>query len=301
MQAEMTAWQDEYQNAEGEYQRMNAELLQEVPLASEVGLRPVTENPPTVSFPPVISTQFTVPAVINSPQSSGQAMEAEIQARWANLPPLKKSYPGAPPPANWVPEGINVSKSAVQDSQATLPQFFNFIGSSSGISQPIVQPPANVDKTTSIFDIPNTVGFPPALLETYSQQMKKVRGTTNPLPTISEKESSMQDAEQYSGNEISSGEVARIRDEVQGVMRQQFAQACAHAEAISNLEKKMAAQETISKSVNATAEEEEVIDLISKSAASLQKSPPSVLPGSPILVASTPSHAGNGGSAPGFS
>ena len=88
-------------------------------------------------------------------------------------------------------------------------------------------------------------------------------------------------------------------------MRQQFAQACVHAEAISNLEKKIAAQDTISKSVNATAEEEEeeeeVIDLISKSAASLQKFPPSVLPGSPISVASIPSHARNGGSAPGFS
>ena len=119
-----------------EYQRMNAELLQEVPLASEAGLRPVTVNPPIVSFPPVISTQFTVPAVVSSPQSSGQAMEAEIQARWANLSPLKKSNPGAPPPANWVPEGINVSKSAVQDSQATIPQFFNFNGSSSGIPQP---------------------------------------------------------------------------------------------------------------------------------------------------------------------
>ena len=37
-------------------------------------------------------------------------------------------------------------------------------------------------------------------------------------------------------------------------MKQQFAQARAHAEAISNLEKKIAAQESISKSVNATAE-----------------------------------------------
>ena len=130
--------------------------------------------------------------------------------------------------------------------------------------------------------------------------MKKVRGTTKPQPTVSEEENSMQGAKQYSGTEISSREAARIRDEVQGVMRQMFAQAHPHAEAISNLEKKMAAQETISKSVNATAEEEEVIDLISKSAASMQKSPPSELPGSPISVASTPSHAGNGGSAPGF-
>ena len=38
-------------------------------------------------------------------------------------------------------------------------------------------------------------------------------------------------------------------------MKQQFAQARAHAEAISNLERKLAAQETISKSVNATAKQ----------------------------------------------
>ena len=142
---------------------------------------------------------------------------------------------------------------------------------------------------------------PPALLDAYSQQMKKVRGPKLPQPTVREQENSIQDEDQYSGTEISPGEAARIRDEVHGVMKQQFAQARAHAEAISNLEKKIAAQESRSKSVNATAEEDEdVIDLISKSAASLQKSPPSVLPSSPISVASTPSHVGNGGSAPGF-
>ena len=214
MQAEMIAWQDEYQNAEGEYQRMNSELLQEVPLASEAELRLGPVNPPPVSFPPIISTQFAVPTIISSPQSSGQAMEAEIQARWSNLSPLKKSYLGAPPPANWVPEGINVSKSAVQDSQATIPQFFNFIGSTSGIPQPTVQPPANMERNTSIFNLPQTVGFPPSLLDTYSQQMREMRGTTKPQPTVSERENSMQDAEQYSGTEISSGEAARIRDEV---------------------------------------------------------------------------------------
>ena len=45
----------------------------------------------------------------------------------------------------------------------------------------------------------------------------------------------------------------------------------------------------------------DVIDLISQSIALLQKLQPSVLPGSPISVASTPSHAGNGGSTLGFS
>ena len=84
-------------------------------------------------------------------------------------------------------------------------------------------------------------------------------------------------------------------------MKQQFVQARAHAVAISKLEQKIAAQESRSKSVNTTVGEDEVIDLISKSTASLQKSPPTVLPGSPISVASIPSHAGNGGSAPRFS
>ena len=84
MQSEIIAWQTEYHDAEGEYQRMNEELLQEVPLASQAELRPESVNPPAVSFPPMFSTQFTVPAVVSSPQSSGQAMEADIQARWAN-------------------------------------------------------------------------------------------------------------------------------------------------------------------------------------------------------------------------
>ena len=56
----------------------------------------------------------------------------------------------------------------------------------------------------------------------------------------------------------------------------------------------------ISKSGNATTDSE-VIDLISQSIASLRKLQPTILPGSPISVASAPSHAGNGGTAPGFS
>ena len=59
-------------------------------------------------------------------------------------------------------------------------------------------------------------------------------------PLLVRKRNSMQDEDQYSGTEISPGEAAQIRDEVQGVMKQQFAQARAHAEAISNLEKKLA-------------------------------------------------------------
>ena len=108
------------------------------------------------------------------------------------------------------------------------------------------------------------------------------------------------DADEYNGTTISPSEAARIRAEVQGVMKQQFAQARANATAISNLEKKLAAQVSTSRSGEATADGD-VIDLITQSATSLQISQPSILPSSPISVASTPSQAGNGGSAPGFS
>ena len=101
--------------------------------------------------------------------------------------------------------------------------------------------------------------------------MRKVRGTTKSPPTVEETETSMQDEDQYSGTEISPREAARIRDEVQGVMKQQFAQARANAVAISNLEKKLEAQVSISKSGEATADGD-VIDLISQSATVLQKS-----------------------------
>ena len=298
MQEEMITWQAGYQDAEREYQDMNEELLQEVPLPTPASRPEVFVNPPPVSIPPAMTSQFKVLNAEHVPQlSAGPSMDESIQARWAKVSTLRKSYPGAPPPANWVPEGFNISKSANQASQATTPQFVNFIGSSSGMPQDTVQNPTNIEGNTSIFNLPQTVGFPPVLLEAYSQQMKEVSGPTKPQPTVSEKENSMQDEDQYSGKEISPGEAARIREEVQGVMKQQFAQVHAHAEAISNLERKLAAQKTISKFVNAVAEEEKIIDLISKSAASLQKSPPSVLPSSPISVASNPSHVGNGGSA----
>ena len=44
-----------------------------------------------------------------------------------------------------------------------------------------------------------------------------------------------------------------------------------------------------------------IIDLVTSSTPSLQVAESGVLPASPISVASTPSHAGNGGSAKGFS
>ena len=96
-------------------------------------------------------------------------------------------------------------------------------------------------------------------------------------------------------NTISSREEARIRAEVRAVMNQQFALGRAKLE--SN---PVAQKEGFVKSSAATSDIY-VIDLISQSVASLQQPQPTIIPGSPISVASTPSHAGNGGSALGFS
>ena len=130
--------------------------------------------------------------------------------------------------------------------------------------------------------------------------MRKVKGDVESQPTVEETETSMQEEEQYSGTTIAPLEAVRIKAEVQYVMKQQVAEACANVLAHAKLENTPVAQGDSSKSGNATAEVD-VIDLISQSVASLQKSQPSILPSSPISVASTPSHVGNGGSAPGFS
>ena len=214
----MVAWQSGYQDAEREYQNMNEQILQEVSLPAPAVRPEGSVNPPPVSIPPVSTSQFTVPSAENVPQSSGQSsgqavgqsMDEDIQARWAKVSALRKSYPGAPPPANWGSMGFNVTTPMTQAAQAQIPQFFNFIGSSSGVSQAAIQAPASVEGNTTLFNLPKTVGFPPELLEVYGRQMRKVRGPVESQPTVEETETSTQEEEQYSGTEISPEEAARI-------------------------------------------------------------------------------------------
>ena len=94
---------------------------------------------------------------------------------------------------------------------------------------------------------------------------------------------------------ISPEEEARIRAEVRAIMNQKFAIGHAKLESIS------VAQNEASVKSGAATSDVDVIDLISQSVASLQQPQPTIIPGSPISVASTPSHVGNGGSVPGFS
>ena len=137
----MIALKSGYQDAEREYQDMNEATLQEVSLPAPA-LRPEgLVNPPPVSIPPVSTSQFTVPSAKNVPQSleqlSGQAidqsMDEDIKARWAKVSALRKSYLGAPLPANWGSMGFNVTTPVTQAAQAQIPQFFNFLQSSSGV------------------------------------------------------------------------------------------------------------------------------------------------------------------------
>ena len=46
--------------------------------------------------------------------------------------------------------GFNASTLVVQDSQARIPQFFNFIGSNVGDAQAVKKPPVNVSVPPSV-------------------------------------------------------------------------------------------------------------------------------------------------------
>ena len=94
---------------------------------------------------------------------------------------------------------------------------------------------------------------------------------------------------------ISPEEETQIRAEVRAVMNQKFEVGRGKLESIS------VAQNEASVKSGAATSDVDVIDLISQSIASLQKSQPTIILGSPISVARNPSHAGNGGSTPGFS
>ena len=112
---------------------MNEELLQEVSLSVPGVTRPeTTANPPIVSLPQVTTPQFSVPQSVNISQSAGQSADARLHAEGVTVQALKKPYPGAPlPPVTMGSQGFNIGSSG-QDSQARIPQFFNFIGSNAG-------------------------------------------------------------------------------------------------------------------------------------------------------------------------
>ena len=166
---------------------------------------------------------------------------------------------------------------SVQATQAQIPQFFNFIGSSAGnmttplggkmfaSSEPVVEkPPKDLQQEVSelIQRHDDERKSQEKRAEENRRSFQMMMNTPRPFIDLQSNENS-DAADEYSGTTISPSEAARIRAEVQGVMKQQFAQARANAMAISNLEKKLAAQVSTSRSGGATADGD-VIDLITQ-------------------------------------
>ena len=84
----------------------------------------MTVNPPMISIPPAGPSQFTSLSTFSIPPPSvpfvegrdDHTMDEAMKAKWAKFSAMR----------------ANVSTSAVQAPQATIPQFFNFIGSNAG-------------------------------------------------------------------------------------------------------------------------------------------------------------------------
>ena len=139
---------------------------------------------------------------------------------------LRKSYLGAPPPANWGSQGFNVSTN-VQRSQARIPQFFNFIGS--GTDDVQVANKTFVNVFTSSPQILNFVleehleARCEAGYYIYPFDGAKKMTTNNPLALEIQRKEVQKALEQEESSTVSTEEPARVRAEVRAVMAQKFA------------------------------------------------------------------------------
>ena len=219
-----------------------------------------------------------------------------MHAEWVTVQALKKPYPGAPlPPVTMGSKGFNVGSSG-QDFQARIPQFFNFVGSNVGNEHAVNKTPVNLSATTSMKSKSPPESTPELQKRPgwyWSETEREWYKTGETLDK--ERASRLSSIIEEDSSTISIEEEARIRAEVRAVMNKKFTVGRA------KLEGNPVAQNEVFVKSGAATSDVDVIDLISQSVASLQKSQPTIIPGSPISVASTPSHAGNGGSAPGFS
>ena len=151
----------------------------------------------------------------------------------------------------------NVSTSSVQAPQATIPQFFNFIGSSAGNEQSVRKAPVNIFVPLSTPEsYPETQCEPGYYMCPFDGTKKMT--DDNPLVWEKRREEVQKSLDQYSAGTISHGttisplEEARIWAEVRTVMKEQFAQACVNISAHAKLENTPVAQRNSSKSGNAS-------------------------------------------------
>ena len=119
------------------------------------------------------------------------------------------------------------------------------------------------------------------LIEKKKEQKQKMAGEASE-PTISD-------------TTISAVEEAAIHAEVREIMQKKFT--VGRATLGTNLGSHHEDSVKSGTAIPSTS----IIDLVTKSTQPSGKTPPSIIPGSLVSVASAPSHVGNGGSAPGFS
>ena len=242
---------------------------------------------PVVSYPQVTAQSFSIPQAVNPSQSevriTEELQQMGMRSEWVIGTALKKPYPGAPNLP--VTTGFNMGNKG-QEAQARIPQFFNFIGSRTDDAQAARRIRVNV--TASLSRIPNSVPekYPetqcepgyyicpfdgtkkmtsdnPLALEIERKELQKALEESARLNSTIEEESST----------VSPEEAARIRAEVQAVMKQQFAKARANVLAHAKLESNPVASCKDSVYSGTATANPEVIDLITQSVASLQKLP----------------------------
>ena len=133
MQEDMVAWQSSYHDAEREYEEMAEDALREVPLPNPAVV-PTETTPLAVSTSqiqnPVMQPLFTVPEERQvHPLAQDNVMDAQmdrdLNARWQKL---------VAPRTTTIPSSSS-RPDLLSTTQAKIPEFFNFIGSS---SQPAV-------------------------------------------------------------------------------------------------------------------------------------------------------------------
>ena len=288
MQQEMNAWQSGYHDAEEEYREMNEQILKEVPLASQAEIRPVmTENPPIISIPPAVSSQFTSLPMYRIPQPSfpmveerdDQTMDEAIKARWAKFSAMR----------------ANVPISTVQASQATIPQFFNVKGSQKGMPYPgldghqrrITPIPVSSSEKPSLIQQKNELSEEEYRRQGYRQVAQTMFGAKIRDTTDEEQFAESEELSAWTGGagrptigetSISTQEAERIRAEVRAVMHEQFAEGRAALRANLGLPQEKSSQS------DKAAPSGTVIDLVSESAGTPENVKPRSSFGSPVSV-----------------
>ena len=151
-----------------------------------------------------------------------------MHAEWVTVQALKKPYPGAPlPPVIMGWKGFNVGSSG-QDSQARIPQFFNFVGSSDADAQAVRKTSVNASVPPSVpMTYPNMQSEPGYYISPFDGEkrmrednltfVEQQRAEWNKIKQQSAEWSRSMD--KYSGTTISPSEEARIREEVRTVMK----------------------------------------------------------------------------------